>query len=109
MKQLVNILDGNTFLVSDRHGDIDPSPDFPTGLFSYDTRFLSVWQLTIDGQRLHSLSVDDLQYFESRFFLVPGSRRITSTRKSPRSGTARSGAVSPRTSRCSTTPTTSPS
>ncbi|MEV4196732.1 amylo-alpha-1,6-glucosidase [Micromonospora globbae] len=72
MKQLVNILDGNTFLVSDRHGDIDPSPDFPTGLFSYDTRFLSVWQFTIDGQRLHPLSVDDLQYFESRFFLVPG-------------------------------------
>ncbi|MFG1766888.1 glycogen debranching N-terminal domain-containing protein [Micromonospora parva] len=72
MKPLVNILDGNTFLVSDRQGDVDPSPAFPTGLFSYDTRFLSTWQLTINGGRLTALSVDDLQYYESRFFLVPG-------------------------------------
>ncbi|MBO4208123.1 amylo-alpha-1,6-glucosidase [Micromonospora echinofusca] len=72
MKSLVSILDGNTFVVSDRSGDIDPSPDFPTGFFSYDTRFLSTWQLTLDGERLHPLSVDDVQYFESRYFLVPG-------------------------------------
>ncbi|MEH1011945.1 glycogen debranching N-terminal domain-containing protein [Micromonospora sp. CPCC 206060] len=72
MKPLVSILDGNTFVVSDRSGDIDPSPDFPTGFFSYDTRFLSTWQLTLDGERLHPLSVDDVQYFESRYFLVPG-------------------------------------
>ncbi|MDG4829025.1 glycogen debranching N-terminal domain-containing protein [Solwaraspora sp. WMMD1047] len=72
MKQLVNILDGNTFLVSDTSGDVDPSPSFPTGLFSFDTRFLSKWELTVDGERLHALSFDDLQYFESRFFLVPG-------------------------------------
>ena len=72
MKQLVNILDGNTFLVSDTSGDIDPSPTFPTGLFSFDTRFLSKWELTIEGERLHALSFDDLQYYEARFFLVPG-------------------------------------
>nr|MDT0658553.1 glycogen debranching N-terminal domain-containing protein [Micromonospora sp. DSM 115978] len=72
MKQLVNVLDGNTFLVSDTSGDIDPSPTFPTGLFSFDTRFLSKWELTVDGERLHALSFDDLQYYESRFFLVPG-------------------------------------
>nr|MDT0658551.1 glycogen debranching N-terminal domain-containing protein [Micromonospora sp. DSM 115978] len=72
MKQLVNILDGNNFLVSDTSGDVDPSPTFPTGLFSFDTRFLSKWELTVDGERLHALSFDDLQYFESRFFLVPG-------------------------------------
>jgi glycogen debranching enzyme len=69
---LVQILDGNTFVVSDSRGDIEASPTDPTGLFSYDTRFLSRWVLTIDGQRMTALSVDDLQYFETRFFLVPG-------------------------------------
>ncbi|MDG4789465.1 glycogen debranching N-terminal domain-containing protein [Micromonospora sp. WMMD1102] len=72
MRPLVSILDGNTFVVSDDRGDIDPSPVFPTGLFSFDTRFLSKWELTLDGHRLSVLSVDDLQYFESQFFLVPG-------------------------------------
>ena len=28
--------------------------------------------LTVNGDRLTSLSTDDLQYFEARFFLVPG-------------------------------------
>ncbi|MFI6763026.1 glycogen debranching N-terminal domain-containing protein [Micromonospora sp. NPDC050417] len=69
---MVSILDGNTFLVSDARGDIDPSPTFPTGLFSFDTRFLSRWELSIDGERLNALSIDDLQYYETRFFLVPG-------------------------------------
>jgi glycogen debranching enzyme len=69
---LVKVLDGNTFVVSDDRGDIEASLTDPTGLFSYDTRFLSTWVLTIDDQRLNALSVDDLQYFETRFFLVPG-------------------------------------
>jgi hypothetical protein len=73
---LVNALDGNTFVVSDRRGDIDASPTDTTGLFSFDTRYLSTWVLTIDGQRLNSLSVDDLQYFETRFFLVPGTGTV---------------------------------
>ena len=38
---LVRILDGNTFVVSDARGDIEASPTDPTGLFSFDTRFLS--------------------------------------------------------------------
>jgi glycogen debranching enzyme len=72
MKELVSILDGNTFLVSDRRGDIEPSFDFPTGLFSFDTRFLSTWMLTLDGERLHPLSIDDAESYRTRFFLVPG-------------------------------------
>ncbi|MFF0469062.1 glycogen debranching N-terminal domain-containing protein [Micromonospora zamorensis] len=72
MKELVSILDGNTFLVSDRRGDIEPSYDFPTGLFSFDTRFMSKWVLTLDGQRLHALSVDDTQSYRTKFFLAPG-------------------------------------
>ncbi len=73
---LVKILDGNTFVVSDSNGDIEASMTDPTGLFSFDTRFLSKWVLTIDGQRLNALSVDDLQYFETRFFLVPGTGTV---------------------------------
>ena len=75
-RDLVNILDGNTFVVSDTRGDIEASPEDTTGLFSFDTRFLSKWVLTIDGQRLNPLSVDELHYFESRFFLVPGTGTI---------------------------------
>jgi glycogen debranching enzyme len=73
---LVKILDGNTFVVSDSRGDIEASLDDPTGLFSFDTRFLSQWVLTVNGQRLNALSTDDLQYFEARFFLVPGTGTV---------------------------------
>ena len=73
---IVKILDGNTFVVSDNRGDIEASLTDPTGLFSFDTRFLSTWVLTVNGQRLNALSVDDLQYFEARFFLVPGTGTV---------------------------------
>jgi glycogen debranching enzyme len=73
---LVKILDGNTFVVSDARGDIEATPTDTTGLFSYDTRFLSTWVLTVNGERLNSLSVDDLQYFETRFFLVPSTGTV---------------------------------
>jgi glycogen debranching enzyme len=73
---VVKILDGNTFVVSDRTGDIEASSTDPTGLFSFDTRFLSKWILTVDGNRLNALSTDDLNYFEAHFFLVPGTGTV---------------------------------
>ena len=72
----VRILDGNTFVVSDERGDIEASLTDPTGLFSFDTRFMSKWILTVNGQRLTPLSVDDQNYFETRFFLVPGTGTV---------------------------------
>jgi glycogen debranching enzyme len=72
----VKILDGNTFVVSDARGDIEASRTDPTGLFSFDTRFLSRWILTVNGRRLNALATDDLQYFETRFFLVPGTGTV---------------------------------
>ena len=72
----VKILDGNTFVVSDNRGDIDASPADSSGLFSFDTRFLSRWILTVNGQRLNPLSVNDLQYYETRFFLFPGTGTV---------------------------------
>jgi hypothetical protein len=74
----VEILDGNTFVVSDENGDIEASYDDPGGLFSYDTRFLSTWVLTVNGERLTPLSVNDMQYFETRLFLVPGPGTVYS-------------------------------
>ncbi|MEU8370714.1 amylo-alpha-1,6-glucosidase [Micromonospora tulbaghiae] len=68
----VRILDGNTFVVCEDTGDIEATPSEPTGLFSLDTRYLSKWVLTVNGERLNALSYDDLQYYEARFFLVPG-------------------------------------
>jgi glycogen debranching enzyme len=73
---IVKILDGNTFVVSDSKGDIEASATDPTGLFSFDTRFLSKWVLTIDGEQLNALSTDDVNYFETRFFLVPGTGTV---------------------------------
>jgi glycogen debranching enzyme len=73
----VRILDGNTFVLSDDRGDVEPSSTSTAGLYSFDTRFLSTWVLSVNGERLTPLAVDDLQYFEARFFLVPtndGSR-----------------------------------
>jgi glycogen debranching enzyme len=72
----VTIIDGNVFVVSDAAGDMEATSTDPSGLFAYDTRFLSTWVLTINGERLHALSVDNVQYFESRFFLVPGKAQV---------------------------------
>ena len=65
--QSVSILDGNNFVVSDTRGDIDASPTEPLGLFNFDTRYLSQWQLRIDGKPLDPLSVDDAAYFSTTF------------------------------------------
>ncbi|MFC7241446.1 glycogen debranching N-terminal domain-containing protein [Catellatospora aurea] len=76
MPEQVRILNGNTFVVSDERGDIEASRTDPSGLFAWDTRFLSTWVLTVDGERLGTLSIDDLQYFETRFFLAPGGGTV---------------------------------
>jgi glycogen debranching enzyme len=67
---IVSILDGNAFVVSDARGDIDATSTDAVGLFRDDTRFLSRWILTINDQRLKLLSTDDLSYFRVQFFLA---------------------------------------
>lgn len=66
----VSVLEGSTFVVSDRAGDIDASPTATQGLFQFDTRMLSRWVLTVNGQHPVTLSTDDMEYFEAQFFLV---------------------------------------
>ncbi len=72
----VSILDGATFVVSDRNGDVDASPEEVDGLFYPDTRFLSRWVLTVDGTRSDVLSVEHGSYFEAQFFLYPPTGTI---------------------------------
>jgi glycogen debranching enzyme len=69
----VSVLEGNTFVVGRRNGDVDAGPEEPHGLFHRDTRHLSRWLLTIDGQSLGPLSTDDTKSFSAHFFLVPGT------------------------------------
>ena len=72
----VSSLQGSTFVVSDGSGDVDASPSDPQGLFYHDTRFLSRWRLTIDGEGLSALSTDDIHYAYAQFFLVRGTGTV---------------------------------
>jgi glycogen debranching enzyme len=76
MPETVSILDGSTFVVSDRRGDIDADPSQPHGLFHRDTRFLSLWRLTVNGAGPDVLSVENEQYMSAQFFLVPPTGTI---------------------------------
>jgi glycogen debranching enzyme len=69
----INVLEGNTFVVSRPNGDVDAGPGEPHGLFHRDTRHLSRWLLTVDGKQLDPLSTDDTKSFSASFFLVPGT------------------------------------
>jgi len=71
-----SIFDGSTFVVSDGRGDLRPLPGQAHGFFCDDTRFLSDWVLTLDGEQLDTLSVADLDYFAVEFFLIPPSKSI---------------------------------
>ena len=69
--ETISILEGNTFVVSDRRGDVDASHDDPQGLFHQDTRYLSRWRLTVCGGTPRLISTDDVNYFSAQFFLTP--------------------------------------
>src|SRR5437899_2284965 len=72
----ISILDGSTFLVSSRNGDIDAGPNQPHGLFYKDMRHLSKWKLTIKGLPLDVLSTDALEYYYAQHFCVPPTGTI---------------------------------
>jgi glycogen debranching enzyme len=72
----ISTLDGSTFLVSNRNGDIDARPDQPEGLFFKDTRHLSKWTLTINGIALDVLSTDSIEYYYAQHFCIPPTGTI---------------------------------
>jgi glycogen debranching enzyme len=69
--RIFSIVDGSTFVVSNGRGDLDAAPDRLHGFFADDTRFVSRWRLTLDGEELDTLSIGDTDYFAVQFFLVP--------------------------------------
>jgi glycogen debranching enzyme len=60
------ILDGSTFCISDDDGDIGNST---SGFFSRDTRFLSLFRLTVNGERPLHLSSGRVDYFSAAFYM----------------------------------------
>jgi glycogen debranching enzyme len=73
MLDTVNILEGSTFVTSDRLGNIDGTPTTPHGFFALDTRFLSKWQLSLGDHQLAVLSTDTQRYYGAQFFLAPST------------------------------------
>ncbi|WZH98875.1 glycogen debranching N-terminal domain-containing protein [Micromonospora sp. FIMYZ51] len=60
------------FVLSEDNGDMVFTPTGPSGFFAFDTRFLATWRLSLNGELLHPLAVHEPNYYEIRFFLVPG-------------------------------------
>jgi glycogen debranching enzyme len=77
--QAVSVLDGNNFVVSDRHGDLRADSRLPPhGFFAEDTRFVSRWQLSVQGQPTDVLSCAHVDHFTAQFFLVSSSEAFRS-------------------------------
>jgi glycogen debranching enzyme len=62
---LVTLVEGSTFSLSDRRGDIIPGG--PAGIFVLDARVISEWQLLVDGMPLEPLSVGMTDPFSATF------------------------------------------
>ncbi|OBB39804.1 glycogen debranching N-terminal domain-containing protein [Mycobacterium sp. 852002-51961_SCH5331710] len=72
----VTLVEGATFCVSDRHGDVQAGRS--QGLFFRDARVLSRWELRVDGRPPEPLSVDTPEAFAAHFI----------SRRTPRAGLA---------------------
>src|SRR5919201_206423 len=62
----VTILEGSTFCLSDEVGDLDGETG---GFFAEDTRFLSRFTLTINGERPLLLSSGKVEYYSATFYM----------------------------------------
>jgi glycogen debranching enzyme len=70
-ERTLSVLDGNTFVVGDRHGDLRADSGREHGFFSEDTRFLSRWVLRVDDLPLDLLGLEQDTHFAAQFFLTP--------------------------------------
>jgi len=61
----VTLVEGSTFCISERWGDIRPG--YEQGLFVRDTRVLSRWELTVDGAAPLPLTVQQAQPYSAMF------------------------------------------
>jgi glycogen debranching enzyme len=70
-ERTLSVLDGSTFVVSDRLGDVRNGEGREHGFFSQDTRFLSHWVLRVSEKPLELLGLDQQEHFAAQFFLTP--------------------------------------
>ena len=66
MPDRLRILEGSTFCICDELGDLGRDVE---GLYTEDTRFLSMLKLTVNGKRPLLLSSDRIEYFSAAFFM----------------------------------------
>ncbi len=67
----LSVLDGSTFVVSDRLGDVTPGGGREHGFYAEDTRFISRWVLRVGEAPLELLSLNQSAHFDAQFFLTP--------------------------------------
>jgi glycogen debranching enzyme len=70
-ERTLSVLDGSTFVVSDRLGDMRDDEGRDHGFFCQDTRFLSRWVLRVTEKPLELLGLDQQEHFAAQFFLTP--------------------------------------
>ncbi len=70
-ERTLSVLDGSTFVVGDRLGDVRVDEGREHGFFCDDTRFLSRWILHVGEAPLELLGLDQSAHFAAEFFLTP--------------------------------------
>ncbi len=70
-ERTLSVLDGSTFVVGDRLGDVRTAEGREHGFFSADTRFISRWVLRVGATPLELLSLHQSAHFDAQFFLTP--------------------------------------
>jgi glycogen debranching enzyme len=70
-ERTLSVLDGSTFVVGDRHGDVRVEEGREHGFFCDDTRFISRWVLHVGEAPLELLGLDQSAHFAAQFFLTP--------------------------------------
>ncbi|HET9288676.1 MAG TPA: glycogen debranching N-terminal domain-containing protein [Gaiella sp.] len=71
----IAVLEGRTFMFSDSRGDV--APGTVGGLVHEDTRFVSRWELQLDGRPLSLLKSGQVDYDSAAFFLTnPDTPRL---------------------------------
>jgi glycogen debranching enzyme len=75
----ITLVEGVSFCVSDASGTIRSAA--PQGLFYMDTRVVSAWKITVDGEELESLTVFNRQPHQATFLgrAQPPTRGVEST------------------------------
>ena len=72
----LTLIDGKTFLATIIAGDITPAGSTDVGLFHHDTRFLSYWELLVNGHRAVVLSAASHQNMVAQIELTPANRMV---------------------------------